>query len=109
MAVVAELDGDVIGVAYCRLFTEDDHGHGYLDDQTPEAAVAVLEGRRGSGLGARLMNELAEAAGAAGFSRLSLSVDAENPARRLYERLAYREIGTDEQGVRMILQLVPSR
>jgi GNAT superfamily N-acetyltransferase len=91
IAVVAELDREIVGVANCRLFTEADHGHGYVDDETPEVAVAVREGRRGRGLGARLMNELAKAALAAGFSCLSLSIDADNPARRLYERLGYCE------------------
>jgi GNAT superfamily N-acetyltransferase len=105
IAVLAEHDGEVVGVAYCRLFTDDDHGYGYVDDQTPEVAVAVREGRRGEGLGARLMNELADAARAAGFSHLSLSVDTENPARRLYERLAYREVSTEETAVRMVLRL----
>jgi ribosomal protein S18 acetylase RimI-like enzyme len=103
LGIVAEVGGEVVGVAYCRLFTEDDHGHGYVDDETPEVAVAVREGSRGVGLGARLLNALAEAAYAAGFARLSLSVHAENPARRLYERLGYREISTDGAGVRMLL------
>jgi GNAT superfamily N-acetyltransferase len=105
IAVIAEVDGEVAGVAYCRLFTEADHGHGYVDDETPEVAVAVREGRRGRGFGTRLVNELANAARAAGFRRLSLSVDSANPARRLYERLAYREVSTDENGVRMVLRL----
>jgi GNAT superfamily N-acetyltransferase len=105
LGVIAEVDGGVVGVAYCRLFTDDDHGHGYVDAETPELAVAVLEGKRSGGLGTRLMNELAEAARTAGFARLSLSVDAENPARRLYGRLGYRKIATDEGGVRMIFDL----
>jgi ribosomal protein S18 acetylase RimI-like enzyme len=105
LGVVAELNGEVVGVAYCRLFTEEDHGRGYVDDKTPELAVAVREAKRGSGLGARLMSALAEAAAAAGFARLSLSVAAANPARRLYERIGYREISSDEDDVRMVLDL----
>ena len=105
LGVVAEEDGEVIGVAYCRLFTEDDHGHGYVDDETPEVAVAVRGGHRGRGIGARVMSELADAARAAGFARLSLSVDLQNPSRRLYERLGYREVSTDDEGVRMVLHL----
>jgi GNAT superfamily N-acetyltransferase len=70
----------------------------------------VLEDKRSGGLGTRLMNELAEAARTAGFARLSLSVDAEDPARRFYGRLGYREIATDEGGVRMIFgPRVPER
>ena len=105
VGVIASLGDELVGVAYCRLFTEEDHGHGYVDDETPEVAVAVREGRRGGGVGARLMRELAELACARGFTHLSLSVDVANPARRLYERLGYEEVGADDDGVRMVMEL----
>jgi ribosomal protein S18 acetylase RimI-like enzyme len=105
LGVVATLDGQVVGVAYCRLFTDDDHGHGYVDPDTPEVAVAVRDGYRGRGVGARLLTELAGVAREAGVERLSLSVDTANPAVRLYERLGYRTISTDEDGVRMLADL----
>jgi [ribosomal protein S18]-alanine N-acetyltransferase len=105
LGVVALRDEEVVGVAYCRLFTDDDHGHGYLDDATPEVAVAVREDERGRGLGARLLTELATLAAENGVRQLSLSVDPANPALRLYERLGYREWSRDEDGVRMVLEL----
>ena len=105
LGIVATHGEDVVGVALCRLFTDDDHGHGYVDETTPELAVAVAEAWRGSGLGTRLLDELANAARAAGVARLSLSVDVGNPALRLYERLGYRELSRDESGVRMIRDL----
>ena len=49
LGVVAKRDGEVVGVAMCRLFTADDHGHGYVDPETPELAVAVAEGSAGAG------------------------------------------------------------
>jgi GNAT superfamily N-acetyltransferase len=105
LGVLAVADGEVVGIAYCRLFTEADHGHGYVDDETPEVAVAVRDGRRGGGLGGLLLVALAGAASAAGYRRLSLSVATENPARRLYERVGYRELESDFDGVRMLLEL----
>src|SRR4030065_1112540 len=62
VGVVAESEGAVVGVAFCRLFTADDHGHGYVDDDTPEIAVAVAEGHRGDGLGRRPLDEVAAGA-----------------------------------------------
>jgi ribosomal protein S18 acetylase RimI-like enzyme len=105
LGVVATEGDDVVGVALCRLFTDEDHGHGYVDDATPELAVAVAESWRGSGLGTRLMDALADAARAAGYTRMSLSVDDGNPAMRLYERLGYEEISRDDGGIRMIRDL----
>jgi GNAT superfamily N-acetyltransferase len=105
LAVIAERDGDIVGASLCRLFTEENHGHGYVDDETPELAVAVWDGHRGEGIGTRLMGAIEVAARAAGFSRLSLSVDADNPARRLYDRLGYQELSVDDEGVRMLKEL----
>jgi len=42
------------------------------------------------------MNGLSNAVRLAGIGTLSLSVDIENPARRLYERLGYREVSVDQ-------------
>lgn len=105
LGVIAERGQALVGVAYCRLFTPQDHGHGYVDERTPEIAIAVDKRERGQGLGAILLHALAEQARAAGFTQLSLSVDTDNPARRLYERAGYLTISADEDGTRMLLAL----
>ena len=62
LGVIAEREGEAVGASLCRLFTAEDHGHGYVDDETPELAVAVWEGHRGEGIGTRLMDAIEDAA-----------------------------------------------
>lgn len=105
VAVIAEDHGVPIGAALYRLFTDDEHGEGYIDATTPELGVAVLQEHRGKGVGTALMAELARRGRAAGLARLGLSVEPGNPARRLYERLGYVDVAPNDEEGRMILDL----
>jgi ribosomal protein S18 acetylase RimI-like enzyme len=97
IAVDDETD-ERVGAAWLRLLTGDAKGYGYVDDDTPELAIAVLPAHRGQGVGEQLLRELLDAA--RGTSRaVSLSVRTDNPARRLYERVGFRTVpGTDPAG-----------
>lgn len=59
----------------------------------PELAMAVLEGVRGRGIGAALVDALAAEA-AKRFSALTLNVHLRNPATHLYTRTGFRVVGT---------------
>jgi len=102
-ALVAEREGQPVGLVWYRFFTEDVHGEGFVDEATPEVAIAVVEGQRGNGIGAALMQAIHERARADGVARVSLSVDHDNPARRLYERLGYVDVAEGDE--RMVLDL----
>jgi ribosomal protein S18 acetylase RimI-like enzyme len=104
-ALVAELAREKLGLVWYRLFTEESHGEGFVDEQTPELAIAVAEDFRGRGIGTDLMSAAHERARQDGIERLSLSVDADNPAKRLYTRLGYVEHEPEDELGRMVLDL----
>ena len=103
--LVAEVDGAPCGLAWYRFFTEAEHGEGFVDEATPEVAVAVVDGMRGRGIGGALMAAIQDRAREHGVERMSLSVDQDNPAKRLYTRLGYVDLGPDDDNGRMILGL----
>jgi ribosomal protein S18 acetylase RimI-like enzyme len=97
VGLVAEGDaGERIGAAWYRFFTEEAHGFGFVNAETPEITIAVREDRRGRGIGGALLDELITQARERRVPALSLSVEPDNPALRLYERASFRVIGRDK-------------
>jgi ribosomal protein S18 acetylase RimI-like enzyme len=88
--------GESIGAAWYRFFSEEAHGFGFVDAETPEITIAVREVRRGRGIGGALLDELITQALERRVPALSLSVEPDNPALRLYERAAFRVIRRDK-------------
>jgi len=93
--LVAEHDGPV-GAAWYRTFTEASHGYGFVSEDVPELSIAVIASRRHEGIGRRLLVDLVAACVAQGYSAMSLSVRADNPARRLYESVGF--VVVEKQG-----------
>jgi ribosomal protein S18 acetylase RimI-like enzyme len=87
-ALVAERDGPV-GAAWYRTYSEATHGHGFVAEDVPELAIAVIASRRREGIGRRLLFGLIDASVAQGYRALSLSVAENNPARGLYESAGF--------------------
>lgn len=86
---VIALDGQQpVGAAWVRLLPESDPGYGFVDAATPELSMGVVQAWRGRRVGSRLLDTLIVAAREQGLASLSLSVEPDNYARRLYERVA---------------------
>ena len=80
-----------IGAAWLRLWSGENRGFVYLDAAIPELAMAVLPDYRGQGVGTQLLSQVLETAQAS-FSAVCLSVRAENPVVRLYQRAGFVKI-----------------
>jgi ribosomal protein S18 acetylase RimI-like enzyme len=89
IAMVLLANGELVGAAWCRLFSNEDQGYGFVDDSTPELSIAVAEAYRNGGLGTRLLEELFEMMRGSGYAAVSLSVDHRSPAVDLYRRSGF--------------------
>ncbi len=86
--VIASVDGQFAG--YCLWMPED--GRALL------CTIGVSEQYRCRGLGAALLKAYTDEARQAGFSRLTLSVREDNPAKRLYQKAGFLQAGADANG-----------
>ena len=73
-----------LGAAWLRLLPEG-FSTGYVDDETPELAIAVLPEYTGQGIGSALLAALIDSVRTE-VPAIVLTVRHANPARRLYER-----------------------
>jgi ribosomal protein S18 acetylase RimI-like enzyme len=95
LGYVASIDTIPIGAAWLRLWLGEDKGFGYVKDEIPELAIAVLPDYCGQGIGARLLTQILDAAKMK-YPAVSLSVRANNPVVRLYERTGFIKIPESE-------------
>ena len=102
LALVAIDEFQPVGAAWYRLFEPDEPGYGYLDERTPELTIAIVPSRRGKGLGRDLLTKLLEQAREDGYSEVSLSVEPDNPALRLYEQHGFERVG--ERGGALVMR-----
>jgi GNAT superfamily N-acetyltransferase len=107
-AVIAEDEfGRSTGAAWYRYFSADEPGFGFVGPDVPELTIAVSPEARGRGTGTALLTALIDHAVKDGVRALSLSVEEDNPAVRLYRRLGFVPAGAHENAITMRLDLIP--
>ena len=82
--VAVDPAGRPMGATWYRLFAADAHAHGFVATGVPELIIGVRPLWRAQGVGRALMRAITDAARAAGFARLTLSVEHGNFAHTLY-------------------------
>ena len=95
--LVAEVDGKIAGAVWVRIM--DDYGH--VDDQTPSLAISLYPEYRGQGIGTQLLNQMLDMLRRKGYPQVSLSVQKENYALRMYQKAGFETV--EERGEEMLM------
>ncbi len=93
-------DDRVVGLAAAVFI----RAHGFVAGAIPELWIHVTASHRNVGLGGHLIDLILQDGRAAGWPGVSLSVEGDNPARRLYRRKGFTERDADG---RMLRELRP--
>jgi ribosomal protein S18 acetylase RimI-like enzyme len=86
-----------VGAIWCRLFSEEHKGYGFVDKDIPEVSMALKKEYQNRGLGSELMVQTFTLAKEKDYKYLSLSVDKRNRAFEFYKRMGFKivdEVGT---------------
>lgn len=107
--LAAEVDGRVVGAVWVRYFRGEIKGYGTLDENTPELSISLKREFRGQGIGSELIRAMLKLLQAEGIERVSLSVQKENPAERLYRLLGYEIVVDMDDEYVMAVDLTGNR
>ena len=99
--LVAEVDGKIAGAVWVRIM--DDYGH--VDDQTPSLAISLYPEYRGQGIGTQLLLQMMDLLRKEKYAQVSLSVQKENYALRMYEKAGFKIVEDRGEEVLMVARL----
>ncbi len=92
LAVVATSRGGLVAAVWGRAQLPSAKGFGYIDVDIPEIGIAVKPDFRNQGVGTTLIKKIFKRYNELGVRSVSLSVDRQNPAKRLYDRLGFQVV-----------------
>ena len=101
-ALIAEVDGNIVGAIWARIM--NDYGH--IDESTPSLAMSVLKAYRGMGIGTLLLTQMLLAEKAAGYAKISLSVQKDNYAVKLYRKAGFTTVKETTEEYIMVADLI---
>ena len=101
IAFVADIDGKIVGAVWVRIM--NDYGH--IDDNTPSFAISLYKEYREKGIGTALMKEMLTTLKERGYKQASLSVQKENYAAKMYQKLGFQIIDENEEEYLMLRKL----
>lgn len=85
---VADIDEKIVGAVWCRVI--NDFGH--IDNDTPSLAISLKEQYRNKGIGTKLLAEILTDLLKSDFRAVSLSVQKDNYAIKMYEDAGFENV-----------------
>ncbi len=101
VALVAEIAGKIIGAVWARIM--NDYGH--IDNDTPSLAISIYKNYRGYGIGTSLMRNMIFLLKYRGYKRVSLAVQKENYAVKMYKRIGFIIVEENSEEYIMVCEL----
>ena len=99
--LAAEVAGKIVGAVRVRIM--NDYGH--IDDETPSLAISLYKEYRGFGIGTAMMKEILALLKSHGYSRVSLSVQKDNYAAKMYLKIGFEIVRENEEEYIMVYLL----
>lgn len=98
ICLVAEFDSKIVGAVWVRIM--NDYGH--ISDDMPSLAISLLPEYRGKGIGTALMQSMQEIVSKQGYKGISLSVQKQNYATKMYRKLGFNTIEDKDEELIMV-------
>lgn len=99
--LVVEVDNKIVGACWTRIM--NDYGH--IDNNTPSFAISLYEEYRGYGLGTKLIQVMLKLLKEKGYDKVSLAVQKDNYAVKMYKNVGFEIIDENEEEYIMICSL----
>lgn len=97
----AEVEGVIAGAVWARIMED----YGYIDNETPSLAIALYKEYRGKGVGTALLQAMLKLLQEHGYEQVSLAVQKENYAVKLYTACGFRVYRESEEEYIMVRSL----
>lgn len=89
VALVWEIEGQIAGLAWARLFNEEDATYGYVAADVPEVTLSVLAGYNERTIGKELLEILSNELRLMGYNKVSTSLENKNECKDIYDRVGF--------------------
>ena len=100
--LVADHNDKTVGAIWIRTFTSANKGYGFIDGNTPELSIAVMENYQNKGIGTQLLLAMLTHLKQKPFKQVSLSVDKANYAYAFYQKHGFTTYSTADKSVIMV-------